>query len=171
MPQQLRIAIAIALLIVTGVVVPTLARQMGGTSEGVAALDQAWVKAAKAGDVEGLVALYAPEAVLYTPDAMELRGTAAIRQHYVEMMKMVAIKDMKITSSQYHTAGDVSVGWFRWTMVAVPTDSPDPITLEGRATAIARKVNGKWLYINDHASVPAPAPPPAPAAKPRSSVN
>jgi hypothetical protein len=55
-------------------------------------------------------------------------------------------------------------------MAAVPTDSPDPITIEGR-TATARKIQGKWLYINDHASVPAPAPPQAPAAKPGSSVN
>jgi uncharacterized protein (TIGR02246 family) len=170
MRHQVRVGIVVV-MVLTGVVAPTLARQMGGTSEGVAALDQIWLKAVKAGDVDGLVALYAPEAVLYTPDAMELRGTAAIRQHYVDMMKMIAVKDMKITSSQYHTAGDISVGWFRWTMVAVPTDSPDPITIEGRATAIARKIDGKWLYINDHASIPAPAPPQAPAPKPRSSAN
>jgi uncharacterized protein (TIGR02246 family) len=163
------LALCLALALMT--IFPAFAGQMGGTPDGLAALDQAWIKAAKAGDLEGLVALYAPDAVVYTPDAMEVRGTAAIRQHYADMLKMITVKDMTMTSSQYHTAGDLSVGWFRWTMVAVPTDSPDPVTTDGRATAIARKINGKWLYINDHASVPASPPPKAPPIKPRSSVN
>jgi ketosteroid isomerase-like protein len=96
---------------------------------------------------------------------MEVRGSAAIREYYAEMLKMVTIKDMTVSASQYHTSGDVSFGWFRWTMVAVPSDSPSPMTIEGRATAFARKIGGKWLYVNDHASVPAPAPPQAPSAK------
>jgi uncharacterized protein (TIGR02246 family) len=172
MPQRKSFVVVTAMVILIGMVAPLLARQMGGPAEGVAALDQAWVKAAKAGDVEGLVALYAPDAVVYMPDAMEARGTAAIRQYYTDMMKMVAVKDMKITSAKYDTAGDLSVGSFRWTMVVMPTDSPDPITMEGRATAVARKIAGKWLYTHDHASVPAPAPPPqAPPVKPRNSVN
>ena len=47
--------------------------------QGCKVLDDAWTKAANAGDVDALVALYAPDAVLYTPEAMEARGTAAIR--------------------------------------------------------------------------------------------
>jgi uncharacterized protein (TIGR02246 family) len=171
MLQRTRYVVATAIVVLMGMVAPLLARQMGGTTEGVAALDQAWVKAAKAGDVEGLVALYASDAVVYMPDAMEARGTAAIRQYYTDMMKMVAVKDMQITSAKYDASGDMSVGSFRWTMVVVPSDSPDPITMEGRATAIARKIGGKWLYTHDHASVPAPAPPQAAPVKPRASAN
>jgi hypothetical protein len=34
-----------------------------------------------------------------------------------------------------------------------------------RVTAVTKKINGKWLYVVDHASVPA-GPPPADTAKP-----
>jgi hypothetical protein len=36
--------------------------------------------------------------------------------------------------------------------------------MEGRYTAVGKKIGGKWYYVADHAS--APLPPPAPAAPP-----
>ena len=42
----------------------------------LAVANEAWLKAFKANDLESVVALYAPDAVLYPPDAMEAIGTA-----------------------------------------------------------------------------------------------
>jgi len=45
--------------------------------DGAKGVDEAWIGAVKAGNVDAVVALYAPDAVLYPPDALEARGTAA----------------------------------------------------------------------------------------------
>jgi uncharacterized protein (TIGR02246 family) len=125
-------------------------------------LDQAWIKAAQAGDVEGLVALYAPDAVLYTPGVLEAKGTDAIRKEYTGMLGAFTIKDAKI-DCVYETHGDVSMGWGRFSMTAVPKAGGAPETWSGRVTAITKRINGKWVYTVDHASMPMPAPP---ASKP-----
>jgi uncharacterized protein (TIGR02246 family) len=131
---------------------------------GAKTVDDAWVVAAKAGDVNALVALYAPDAVLYMPDAMEARGTAAIRKAYEDMLGGMKVTDARI-DSQYQSAGDLSVGYGTATLTMVPKAGGAPQTMTVRVTAACRKIDGKWLYVADHASVPAP-PPPAAAAKP-----
>ena len=55
-------------------------------AQGIKDLDNAWVKAAKAGDVEGLVKLYAPTAVTYMPDEMKAKGTAEIRASFQKFL-------------------------------------------------------------------------------------
>ena len=54
--------------------------------DGVKGVDEAWIRAVKAGNVDAVVALYAPDATLYPPDAQEAHGTAAIRASYTEML-------------------------------------------------------------------------------------
>jgi uncharacterized protein (TIGR02246 family) len=119
------------------------------------------VKAATAGDVEGVVALYAPDAVLFAPDSMEARGTAAIRAAYQQMFKENTVANASINAT-YDTSGDLSSGWGTATLTMTPKAGGSPQTMTVRVTAVARKINGKWLYVVDHASVPmGPAPPPA----------
>jgi uncharacterized protein (TIGR02246 family) len=121
-------------------------------------LDEAWMKAAKAGDVAAITALYAPDAVLYPPDAMEVRGTDAIRKSWEGLFSGVTVNDGKI-DAVYETAGNVSVGWGRFTMTVTQKASGRQETWEGRAMSVAKKINGKWLYVADHASMPLPPPP------------
>jgi len=133
-------------------------------THGAKTVDDAWVAAAKVGDVNALVALYAPDAVLYTPDAMEARGTAAIRKAYEDMFGSMKVTDARI-DSQYQSAGDLSVGYGTATLTMVPKAGGAPQTMTVRVTAAARNIKGKWLYVADHASVPA-TPPPAAGSKP-----
>jgi uncharacterized protein (TIGR02246 family) len=132
--------------------------------DGAKMVDDAWVKAAQAGDVEALVSLYAPDAVLYPPDAMEARGTAAIRAMYTGMLSGNTISNTSIDAA-YQTVGDLSVGFGTATLTMTPKAGGAPQTMTVRVTAVAKKINGKWLYVVDHASVPA-GPPPADATKP-----
>lgn len=122
------------------------------------ALDDAWMKAAKAGDVAAMTALYAPDAVVYPPDAMEVRGTDAIRKSWEDLFKAVTVNDGKI-EAVYETAGNIGVGWGRFTMTVTPKAGGPQEKWEGRATSVAKKINGKWLYVADHASMPMPPPP------------
>jgi uncharacterized protein (TIGR02246 family) len=128
------------------------------SADGVKAVDEAWEAAAKKGDVEAVVALYAPDAVYYPPDMFELRGTEAIRKSYADWFGAMTITAAKIDST-YQNAGDVSVGWGTATLTMQPKAGGAAETVTVRVTAVAKKIAGKWQYILDHASAPMPAPP------------
>src|SRR5262245_5815988 len=141
------------------VCVGLLAAVPASAQDGLKGVDEAWIRAVKAGNVDAVVALYAPDAVLYPPDALEAHGTAAIRSSYAEMLGAVVINDATI-DSQYQTSGDVSVGFGKATLTMTPKAGGSPQTMSVRVTAVARKIGGKWLYVVDHASMPLPPPPP-----------
>jgi uncharacterized protein (TIGR02246 family) len=143
-----------ALLIFGAFASPARAQEQGGKI-----VDDGWVKAVTAGDVEAVVALYAPDAVLYAPDSMEARGTAAIRALYTEMLTANTVSNPSFNTT-YQTAGDLSTGWGTVTLTFTPKAGGAPQTMTVRVTAVTRKINGKWLYVADHASIPLPASPP-----------
>ena len=136
-----------------------LAQSLLGADQGIAALDQAWIKAITANDLEAVLALYAPDAVMYPPDAMEAKGKEAIRDNYRGLLSAMTVQSAMITDSHYQTLGDTSIGWGRFTLKMVPKAGGDPIQMDGRFTAVAKKIGGKWLYVTDHASSPMPPPP------------
>jgi uncharacterized protein (TIGR02246 family) len=133
-----------------------------GQSTGLKGLDEAWAKAANANDLDAMVALYAPDAVLYPPDGMEARGSDAIRAHLAPMFASNTLRDVKIDGERYETRSDISTGWGRFTMTLVPKTGGEPVTFGGRFTAVAKRTGGRWFYIVDHASAPLPAPAPTP---------
>jgi uncharacterized protein (TIGR02246 family) len=140
------------------VCISLLAAVPASAQDGLKGVDEAWVRAVKAGNVDAVVALYAPDAVLYPPDAVEARGTAAIRASYAEMLGAMVINDATI-DSQYQTSGDVSIGFGKASLTMTPKAGGSPTVVSVRVTAVARKIGGKWLYIVDHASAPLPPPP------------
>jgi len=132
---------------------------------GAKSVDAAWLKAIKANDVGALMACYAPDAVMWLPDAPEARGSKAIRDAYTGLLAANTVVDATIANAIYQTSGDLSAGWGRFTLTLKPKKGGDPVTMKGRFTAVAMKTAGKWGYVADLASAdPAPAPPPA--AKP-----
>ena len=120
-------------------------------------VDQAWVKAMKANDLEATMALYAPDAVAYFPDG-DFKGKEAIRKSWTDFLAMFTVKDAT-SQGTYETTGDTSLGWGFWSLTVVPKGGGEPIAMKGRATVVVRKIGGKWLYVVDHASVPLPPPP------------
>jgi uncharacterized protein (TIGR02246 family) len=130
----------------------------------VSDLDKAWTKAMLANDLAAVVALYAPDALMYPPDAMELKGREAIQKGYADFLGSMKCLEAKLTPAGNETHGDTQIGWGRWTLRMGPKAGGDPVLMEGRYMAVARKITGKWLYVADHASAPLP-PPPAAATK------
>jgi ketosteroid isomerase-like protein len=128
----------------------------GAAEHGAQIVDQAWVKAMKANDLEATMALYAPEAVAYFPDG-DFKGKPAVRKSWTDFLAAFTVKDAT-SEATYETTGDTSVGWGHWTLTVVPKAGGDPVVMKGRATVVARKIGGKWLYVVDHASVPLPPP-------------
>jgi len=99
-----------------------------------------FVARANQGDVEGIVALYEPDAVLACPDGSIAKGSAEIREFYAQLLadrpqfapgeqqRALRHGDLALTSSRLRNGG---------------------ITAE-----IARKqANGTWLWMIDQPSI------------------
>jgi uncharacterized protein (TIGR02246 family) len=129
---------------------------------GVGETGQAWLKAAKANNLEAIVALYAPDAVMFPPDMMVAKGSEEIRKDYAGLLDHFTIQEADITDAMHETQGDLSTSWGQFRLVLKPKEGGDIVTMNGRFSDVSKRIKGKWLYIADHASLPAP-PPPGPA--------
>ena len=127
--------------------------------EGAKGLDEAWVKGANANDVEAVVGLYADDAILYPPDGPKVEGKAAIRAYYAAWLGANTVSDAKILESHSKNSGDLSTSWGEVSLTTKPKAGGEPTTFKVRATSVAARRGGKWLYITDHASAPLPPPP------------
>lgn len=115
---------------------------------GARALDAAMMKAAMAGDVESILKLYGPEAVLFPPGETEARGVEAIRFKWTRFLQANTVKEGRVFDTTYRMSGSLSVGWGRFAMLLEPKKGGKPVSIEGRFTAVAEKKNGKWAYTS-----------------------
>ena len=132
-------------------------------ADGIEALDQAWRQAITANDLNGIVACYAGDAVLWAPDAPPAKGVEAIRKSYSDLLAANTVTNAALTNTHYQMCGDLSMGWGEFTLSLSPKSGGNPTTASGRFTAVAKKEGGKWVYIVDHASAnPTTSPSPSP---------
>ena len=132
---------------------------LSAAEQGASPVGNAWIKAFSANDLEAVVALYAPDAHVFPPDEVEAVGTEAIRANFAGMMNSFTVKEAKMVDAHYEIVGNLCFSWGRFTITLVPKAGGEPVTMEGRFSDVSRKINGKWLYIVDHASMNPPPPP------------
>lgn len=123
------------------------------------ALNQRFVAAMNAGDVDAVMATYwnSPELVTFWPDAMIARGWGATKEGVAQTFKNMPGARLELTESHQMIAGDTVIGWGLWRM-SVPQADGRSATMEGRYTDVKAKRDGQWVYILDNASVPLPPP-------------
>jgi uncharacterized protein (TIGR02246 family) len=93
-------------------------------------------------DLDGLVALYAPDATLIGLDGNTVTGTEAIREQYAAVLEM---KGRITVRSRFATAaGDLAVLSNEWTLT-VGDETMSAITAE----VARREPDGSWLYVID----------------------
>jgi uncharacterized protein (TIGR02246 family) len=132
-------------------------------ADGIEGLDQAWRKAITSNDLNAVLACYARDAVLWTPDAAPAKGEEAIRKSYSDLLAANTVTNASLMNTHYQMCGDLSIGWGEFTLSLSPKSGANPTILSGRFTAIAKKEGGKWVYLVDHASAnPAVSPSPSP---------
>ena len=126
-------------------------------SEIRAMLDR-WAKAFQAHDIEGIMANYAPGDAVVAYDIvppLQYKGKNAYGKDYAEFLAQydgpiqVDFRDMRILSS-----GDVGFVHCLERLTG-KLKSGQPSDLWVRYTGGLRKMNGKWLIVHDHVSVPA----------------
>jgi len=120
----------------------------------------AWIKAVKAGDLDAVVGLYAADAIAWFPDEAEHRGAAAIRASYKALLDTYSV--VEATLSDAHHFGDDRhrTNWGNFSLSLKQKSDGKVTTIKGRYTDVQEKRDGRWVYINDHASAePAPAAP------------
>ena len=94
-------------------------------------------------DLDGLVALYAPDATLVLPDGSTVTGTAAIREQYAGLLEMKA--HITVRSRFATEAGDLALLSNEWTLT-VGDQSMSAVSAE----VARREPDGSWLYVVDH---------------------
>jgi uncharacterized protein (TIGR02246 family) len=140
------------------------AKAFTGAEAELAALEQKWLEFAQSENLDGLMSLYAEDAVLMDPSEMKLTGQAAIRKNFETMF--TALDNIKIekTELNYKVSGNTGFGSCLWRFTAKDVKTGQNQAMTGRASIVAEKRGGKWVFVLDHASIPASASPAPDAA-------
>ncbi len=128
-------------------------------ASGAQDVDAAWATAVKAGDLDAIVACYAPDAVLWLPGAPEARGSQAIRDAYASLLANNVVAEVALSNPRYEVSGGFSAGWGNFTLTLQAKGGGAPAVLRGRFMEVAKRIKGRWVYVADQASAdPAPVP-------------
>jgi uncharacterized protein (TIGR02246 family) len=94
-------------------------------------------------DLDGLMALYAPNATMVSPDGSTVTGTEAIRALWSGLLAMKG--RMTLRSRYAIEAGDLAILSNEWTFTV-----GDQTVGATTAEVARRQAEGGWLYVIDH---------------------
>jgi uncharacterized protein (TIGR02246 family) len=123
------------------------------------ALQDAFLAALRANDVESMAACYTPDATTFTPDTMMGIGPDSVRASWGGLFKKFHVTSAESADGHMEISGDLAVAWGLFTITAEPLAGGDAIIMKGRYMDAAKNIDGQWLYIADHASMPMPPAP------------
>ena len=155
---------AVGLVVLAGMA--QVASAASGDDEAtIRAQSVSWAKAYNGGDVKGVVAQYAQDAVLLPPGAPAAKGRAAILAFFTkDMADSKAAGAVLNVNPKTDVGVSGNIGWESGTYTATIKGA---VVESGKLLSVSRKENGKWHYIRDTWNAdppPAPATPLAPAA-------
>ncbi len=148
MPRFIRVLVVV--LLVLGP-----AGAFAGPAEDASGVIDRWAATYNANDVDAIVKLYAPDALLHGTSSPTLnQGSAAIRSYFAGL----AGSGNKVTIGERHMVaiGDAAafgVGFYEF----VSIQDGKPVPRPSRFTMIVVKRGADWLIVHHHSS---PVPPP-----------
>ena len=119
-------------------------------TEAITAKDRAYGDAVVAGDIDAIMAQYAPDAILLPPGAPRMEGSAAIRSMFEAWVQEGLPSSMTLTTGDVTvaSAGDYAhaVGSF-----SLSGTAPDGTEWgdEGKYLAVWKNVDGDWKMVAD----------------------
>lgn len=114
-------------------------------------LNQLFTDRANAGDVDGLVALYEPDATVVFPPGPPVSGTHAIRQAFAQVL--ADHPTIRMERRPTVRTVDLALTSVQWTMTLTGPDRR-PMILSGVSVEVTRQQpDGTWLRIIDQPNV------------------
>ncbi|MEO8192996.1 MAG: SgcJ/EcaC family oxidoreductase [Gemmatimonadales bacterium] len=115
--------------------------------QAIRAINPAWFKAWNARDVDGVVALYADDAVVSAPGMPPARGTAAIRELFTKDVAGAAQAGVTQVSGtgDFVVSGDLGSEWNTFTV----SDKSGAKVDTGKYVTVYARRNGKWVIVRD----------------------
>lgn len=122
------------------------------------ALQDAFMAALKANDVQGLADCYTSDAVNFPVGALVGSGPESVIESWTAFFAAYTVVDASLSETHMEIHGDTAVAWGLFTIMAQPVEGGDAVEMKGRYMDVAKNVDGTWLYVADHASLPLPGP-------------
>jgi uncharacterized protein (TIGR02246 family) len=139
--------VSIVLMLLSCAAAAPLPAAPGASPGGVQQLNEAFLKALQAGDIDGVMRLYASDAVLFPPGEKAARGQEEIRYKWNSVLEANKVTEGSLKEARYVTSANVSAGWGDVSMRLEPKNGKEPKTIQGRFSTVAEKRNGKWLLV------------------------
>jgi len=114
--------------------------------------------ALKANNVQGLADCYTSDAVNFPVGTLVGSGPESVIESWSSFFAAYTVVDASLSDTHMELHGDTAVAWGLFTIMAEPAEGGDAVEMKGRYMDVARNMNGTWLYVADHASMPLPAP-------------
>jgi len=114
----------------------------------IRAINPVWFKAYNTGNGDGIVALYADDAILSPPGAPAARGHAAMREYLMKDMAASSAAGVTLNAgptTDVGVSGDLGWEWGTFTV----TDKSGATVDRGKYVTVCERKNGKWLIIRD----------------------
>jgi len=127
-------------------------------NESPQALQDAFMAALRANDVQGLADCYAGDAVNFPVGTLVGYGPESVIESWSGFFAAYTVVDASLSDTHMEVHGDTAVAWGLFTIMAEPAEGGDAVEMKGRYMDVARNMDGIWLYVADHASMPLPAP-------------
>src|SRR5947199_6059765 len=110
-------------------------------------VDRLFEECVNAGDLDGVLALYEPEATLVLPEG-DLTGTTAFHDSTKQMLAARLRLQMKVTKV-VRVGEDLAVLYNDWTGSMTGSDG-QPMAMAGKAIEVVRRqADGTWRFIVD----------------------
>jgi ketosteroid isomerase-like protein len=122
------------------------------------ALQNAFMAALKANNVQGLADCYTSNAVNFPVGTLVGSGPESVIESWSSFFAAYKVVDASLSDTHLEIHGDTAVAWGLFTIMAEPVEGGDVVEMKGRYMDVARIMDGTWLYVADHASMPLPAP-------------
>lgn len=112
-------------------------------------MNAAFADAVSSGEVERVLALYEPDALLAPRPGVRARGLAELRPAIEELLALGGT--MRSRNVWCMEVGDLALLRGEWRLEGTAPDG-SPLELSSRTAEVARRQpDGTWLYVLDHA--------------------
>ncbi len=117
-------------------------------AEAIAVLQEQWVIATNAGDLQAMEAFYAEEAIVVPPETLPLVGTGAIIR-WIDQRREESPFEIETSSHEIVVAGDWAFDRGAYALHLAPRDPAAAAPEYGNYLRLWRKQDGSWKIARD----------------------